>query len=66
MLPFSLGSSVFSTVGGLIISVTKDYRFVIWIAWAVFCLGYGLMTQLDSHSSVYGLVLPFTPSLIAL
>lgn len=51
MLPFSLGSAVFSVIAGLITTRTKDYRIVIWFSWAIFVLGYGLMTTLDSFSS---------------
>lgn len=51
MLPFSLGSALLSVVAGLIITRTKDYRIVVWFSWAIFVLGYGLMTTLDSNSS---------------
>ncbi|KIK57685.1 hypothetical protein GYMLUDRAFT_203254 [Collybiopsis luxurians FD-317 M1] len=50
-LSFSLGSSLTSAVAGVIVSRTREYRFVMWIAWAIFTVGYGLMTTLDSHSN---------------
>ena len=51
MLPFSLGAALVSALSGIIVSITKDYRTITWICWAVFVLGYGLMTMLDSHSN---------------
>ncbi|KAF9265497.1 MFS general substrate transporter [Marasmius fiardii PR-910] len=52
MLPYSLGGSVTSALSGVVVSRFKEYRMVMWIAWAVFCIGYGLMIMLDSHSSI--------------
>ncbi|KAF8892484.1 MFS amino acid permease [Infundibulicybe gibba] len=51
MLPFSLGAAIFSAVGGIIVSRTGQYRIVMWAAFAIFTLGYGLMTMLDNTSS---------------
>ncbi|KAK0483776.1 MFS general substrate transporter [Armillaria novae-zelandiae] len=51
MLPFSLGSSLTSATMGYIVSRTGEYRLVIWVSWAVFTLGYGLMIMLDSYSN---------------
>lgn len=51
MLPFSLGCAVTSAVAGIVVSRTGQYRPVMWGAFAVFTLGMGLMTMLDSHSS---------------
>lgn len=51
MLPFSLGSSLTSATMGYIVSRTGEYRVVIWVSWAVFTLGYGLMIMLDSYSN---------------
>ncbi|KAK0210903.1 MFS general substrate transporter [Desarmillaria ectypa] len=51
MLPFSLGSSFTSASIGYFVSRTGEYRLAIWISWAVFTLGYGLMIMLDSHSN---------------
>ncbi|KAG7092587.1 hypothetical protein E1B28_008930 [Marasmius oreades] len=52
MLPFSLGGSLMSAVSGVVVSIFKEYRIVMWIGWAIFCLGYGLMIMLDSHSDL--------------
>lgn len=54
MLPFSLGSSLTSATMGYVVSRTGEYRLVIWISWAVFTLGYGLMIMLDSYSNTCG------------
>ncbi|KAK0463985.1 MFS general substrate transporter [Desarmillaria tabescens] len=51
MLPFSLGSSLTSASIGYFVSRTGEYRPAIWISWAVFTLGYGLMIMLDSYSN---------------
>ncbi|KAL0063748.1 hypothetical protein AAF712_009305 [Marasmius tenuissimus] len=64
MLPFSLGGAVVSAISGIIVSRFKEYRIVMWISWAIFTLGYGLMTMLDSHSSLAEqLVLPLIAAL---
>ncbi|KAK7054751.1 hypothetical protein VNI00_003214 [Paramarasmius palmivorus] len=52
MLPFSLGGALISAVSGIIVTRFGEYRIVMWIAWAIFTLGYGLMTMLDSHSNI--------------
>lgn len=51
MLPFSLSGSVTSIAAGLILSATGEYRPIIWVSWAIFALGYGLMTILDDTSN---------------
>ncbi|KAJ3857032.1 MFS general substrate transporter [Lentinula lateritia] len=51
MLPFSLGSAFMSAISGVVVSKTREYRLVMWISWAIFVVGYGLMTMLDSHSN---------------
>ncbi|KAJ3989453.1 MFS general substrate transporter [Lentinula detonsa] len=51
MLPFSLGSALTSALSGVVVSRTKEYRLVMWLSWAMFVVGYGLMTMLDSHSN---------------
>ncbi|KAJ3732293.1 MFS general substrate transporter [Lentinula guzmanii] len=51
MLPFSLGSALTSALSGVVVSRTKEYRLVMWLSWAIFVVGYGLMTMLDSHSN---------------
>ncbi|KAL0577864.1 hypothetical protein V5O48_004100 [Marasmius crinis-equi] len=64
MLPFSLGSALVSATAGILVSRFKDYRTIMWISWAIFTLGYGLMTMLDSHSSLAKqLVLPLVAAL---
>ena len=51
MIPYSFGAAVFSALSGIIVSRTGQYRPVMWIAFAVFTVGSGLMTMLDSYSS---------------
>ncbi|KAF9075160.1 MFS amino acid permease [Rhodocollybia butyracea] len=51
MLSFSLGSAFASATSGVLVSKTREYRLVMWIGWATFVLGYGLMTMLDSFSN---------------
>lgn len=53
MLPFSLGSSVFSAIGGVLVAVTKDYQIIMWASWAIYTLGWGLCIMLDSYSTMY-------------
>ena len=53
MLPFSLGSALFSACSGQVVTRTGSYRPIMWFAWAVMVLGWGLMTQLDDTSSTY-------------
>ncbi|KAA1469513.1 MFS amino acid permease [Dentipellis sp. KUC8613] len=52
MLPFSLGGAFFSATSGIIVTRTGAYRPVMWFAWAVMVLGWGLMTQLDDTSNM--------------
>ncbi|KAJ8463511.1 hypothetical protein ONZ51_g10204 [Trametes cubensis] len=51
MLPFSLGGALFSVVSGQIISRTGRWRPIMWVAWAIMVLGWGLMTMLDDTSN---------------
>lgn len=51
MLPYSLGGAATSIISGLIVTRVKKYRAILWFAWSVMTIGYGLMTMLDSHSS---------------
>lgn len=51
MLPFSLVASVTSVLGGLIVTKTKSYRPVLWVSYAIYTLGMGLMTMLDAKTS---------------
>ncbi|KJA27390.1 hypothetical protein HYPSUDRAFT_35275 [Hypholoma sublateritium FD-334 SS-4] len=52
MLPYSLGCAATSAVSGIVVSRTGQYRPVMWVAFAIFATGMGLMTMLDSLSSV--------------
>ena len=52
MLPYSLGSSLLSAFGGVLVSRTHKYRPIMWVSWAVMAIGYGLMIRLDDQSSV--------------
>ncbi|KAF9454660.1 MFS amino acid permease [Macrolepiota fuliginosa MF-IS2] len=52
MLPFSLGCAVTSALSGILVTRTGSYRPVIWLAYAVFTLGMGLMTMLGGTSSL--------------
>lgn len=51
MLPFSLGCSVTSALSGIIVTRTGSYRVIIWVSFAVFTLGMGLMIMLTGTSS---------------
>lgn len=51
MLPFSLGCSITSAFGGMVVSRTGQYRPVLWVAYAIFAVGMGLMYMLDGTSS---------------
>lgn len=52
MLPFSLSGALMSIVSGQIISRTGRWRPVMWVAWAVMTLGWGLMITLDDTSNM--------------
>jgi hypothetical protein len=54
MIPFSAGFSAVSIVAGYAVTRTGTYRGIIWAAWALMILGWGLMTALDDHSNTYG------------
>ncbi|KAI0362066.1 MFS amino acid permease [Trametes cingulata] len=51
MLPFSLGGALFSVISGQLISRTGRWRPVMWFAWAVMTVGWGLMIMLDDTSN---------------
>ncbi|KAF8265936.1 MFS general substrate transporter [Lactarius quietus] len=57
MIPFSFGSSIMSVAAGITVSRTGAYRGIIWAAWAIMILGWGLMTNLDDHSNTTSQVL---------
>jgi len=50
MLPYSLGCAVVSALSGQVVTRIKGYRPVIWFAWPVLTLGFGLMIMLDDKS----------------
>lgn len=51
MLPFSLGCSITSAFAGMVVSRTGQYRPVLWVAYAIFTVGLGLMYMLKGTSS---------------
>jgi MFS family permease len=51
MIPFSLSASVTSIISGVLVTRIGTYRVVIWTAWALMVLGWGLMTTLDDQSN---------------
>ena len=51
MIPFSLSASVTSIISGVLVTRIGAYRGVIWVAWALMVLGWGLMTTLDDKSN---------------
>jgi EmrB/QacA subfamily drug resistance transporter len=51
MLPYSLVSAATSMASGLYVSKVGSYRPTIWVSFAVFTLGMGLMTMLDARTS---------------
>jgi hypothetical protein len=53
MIQFSFGAALMSATSGVIVTRTGEYRPVMWIAFAVFAVGYGLMIMLDAYSSTY-------------
>lgn len=52
MFPFSLVSAITSMLAGFLITRTKAYRPIVWISFAIYTLGAGLMTMMDADSSV--------------
>lgn len=51
MLPFSLVSAATSMASGAYVSRVRAYRPTVWVSFAVYTLGMGLMTMLDANSS---------------
>ncbi len=51
MIPFSFGAAAFSALSGVVVSRIGQYRPVIWVSFAFFTIGYGLMTMLDAYST---------------
>ncbi|KAJ7125471.1 MFS amino acid permease, partial [Mycena crocata] len=50
MLPYSLGCALVSATSGQVVTRMKEYRPVIWFAWPILTLGFGLMIMLDDKS----------------
>jgi len=64
MLPYSLGSALFSITSGQIVTRTGQWRPVMWVAWGIFTLGYGLMILLKANANVAMQVLfPFVAAM---
>ncbi|TFK42411.1 major facilitator superfamily domain-containing protein [Crucibulum laeve] len=55
MLPYSLGCAALSAMSGVLVSRTGQYRSVMWVAFAIFTVGEGLMIMLDGTSSTRGI-----------
>lgn len=51
-LPFSVGGSLTSTLGGVLLAKTGRYKEIIITSFFLFALGLGTMTLLDDQSSV--------------
>ncbi|EIW85069.1 MFS general substrate transporter [Coniophora puteana RWD-64-598 SS2] len=51
MLSYSLGGAALSALSGQIVTRTGTYRPLMWFAWGVMTLGWGLMTMLDNTSN---------------
>ncbi|KLO19180.1 MFS general substrate transporter [Schizopora paradoxa] len=51
MLPFSLGGAAVALISGQILSRLGNVRAIMWFAWVVITLGFGLMISLDDHSN---------------
>ncbi|KAJ2955890.1 hypothetical protein NQZ79_g8191 [Umbelopsis isabellina] len=51
LLPFMLGTVFCNVAGGLIIAKTGVYRIWLWIGTALFTIGSGLITMLDTNSN---------------
>ncbi|KAI0928708.1 hypothetical protein AcW1_005878 [Taiwanofungus camphoratus] len=64
MLPYSLGSALFSAGSGQLVSRTGHWRPLMWIAWAIYLLGEGLMIMLKETSNTAEKVLyPFVAAM---
>lgn len=53
MLPFSLGGALLALVSGQILSRYRQItvRGIMFFAWTLITLGFGLMISLDDHSN---------------
>ena len=52
MLPSTFGISPAAVVAGVLISVTNNYRWTLWVGWILTTLGLGLLLLLDVATSV--------------
>ncbi|KLO19543.1 MFS general substrate transporter [Schizopora paradoxa] len=50
-MPLSVGSSITAIISGIIVSKTGKYRPVMWVAWTLMTLGFGLMIMMEENSS---------------
>ena len=51
MIPFSLGASLTAVISGITVTRLGAYRAIIWVAWALMVVGWGLMTTVDDRSN---------------
>lgn len=49
-IPYSVGTSLTAALSGIVVSKTGQYRPVLWIGFAVFAVGEGLMIMLDGDA----------------
>ncbi|KZS98567.1 MFS general substrate transporter [Sistotremastrum niveocremeum HHB9708] len=77
VMPLSLGSALVAIIAGIIVAKTGEYRPVLWFGYAIMTLGFGIMTMIDSTTSLakveiwllvagIGIGCLFQPPLIAL
>ncbi|KAG1843412.1 major facilitator superfamily domain-containing protein [Suillus tomentosus] len=52
MLPYSLSCSLMSSVSGMVLTRMGSYRPVMWFGWISMTLGWGLMTMLDTTTTI--------------
>lgn len=53
MIPYSFGGAIFSASSGVLVSRIGRYRPIMWFAWSIMTVGWGLMIMLDDQSSKY-------------
>jgi len=52
LMPLSLGASLMAVFSGILLSILKKYRLMIWLSWIVMTLGFGLMIMLDETTPI--------------
>jgi len=52
LMPLSLGASFMAIVSGILLSIIKTYRVMMWTSWIVMTLGFGLMIMLDDTTPI--------------